>query len=578
MNDSSTSISARLLDFIEAQRKWLVIFMLASLYAALMGDFQGSLTRALLVTHFGLFLVWQPFLSADRKLDLSTALFLFITGAALLVSLSGWVIVIWLALLIAIMGGRVFMVRMRRQRLFYLLGLLYLLILLLIWAVPRFIVGQADIGENIRVLPIFGLPFLLLVLALLKLEAADTEASQVIDFFYSLLLFQLVILLVLGSIAMMRYTGDQYFLALLICVLGSALALFALALLWSPPAGYGGMRAYLSRYLMSVGVPSELWLRQLAEIAESEDSPVRFLDKTVAEVGKLPWVAGGVWQAPDGTGEFGRKTGHMSDFSAHTLRFTLYSNYQLSPALFLHMRLLVQLWGEFYEGKRREQALRMNAYMQAVHETGARLTHDIKNLLQSLYTLASAGQDQQGAMDAAFTKMLKRQLPELTKRLRITLDKLRSPAQQEVGLLTSALRWWEELKLRYEGRHIVFRGEVDDAVSVPIGLFDNVAENCIENARHKRLHEPDIIIEVTLETQPRLALIVWDDGSPIPKERLACLFHQPIEEADGMGIGLYQAYRQAQSAGFDLRVACNEAGRVEFVLEDRNLSKATMAQ
>ncbi|MGH3851325.1 MAG: hypothetical protein ACRDRT_16820, partial [Pseudonocardiaceae bacterium] len=335
MNQTSSPVSLRLLGFIEGRRKWLVILMLASLYAALMTDFEGMLARALLVTHYGLFLLWQPFLSADRKLDWPAALILFFAGATLLISLSGWVTMIWLALLIALIGGRVFMVRMKRQRFFYLVALLYLLILLLTWAVPRLMLGQTEVTENIRLLPRFGLPLLLVVLAALKLEAEDTEASRVIDFFYSLLLFQLVILLVLGSIAMMRYTDDQYFLALLIWVLMAAVALFMLAVLWSPPAGYGGMRAYLSRYLMSVGVPSELWLRQLAEISESEESPARFLDKTVAEVGKLPWAVGGEWQAADGSGEFGKKTDHASDFHAHTLRFTLYSSYRLSPALLL---------------------------------------------------------------------------------------------------------------------------------------------------------------------------------------------------------------------------------------------------
>ena len=569
MNETSDPLSVRLLRLIEGQRKWLVIVMLASLYAALMTDFNGMLARALLVTHFGFFLLWQPFLSTDHKLDLPTALWLFIVGAVLLVSLSGWVIVIWQALLIAIIGGRVFMARVRRQRFFYLLAMLFLLILLLTWVVPRLIIGQADVAENIRLLPRFGLPVVLLALAFLKIEQEDTDTSRVIDFFYSLLLFQLVVLLVLGSIAMMRYTGDQYFLALFIWVLVSAFALFTLAILWSPPAGYGGMRAYLSRYLMSVGVPSELWLRQLAAIAESEESPVKFLDKTVAEVGNLPWVAGGVWQAPDGGGEFGRKTEHASEFSAHALRLTMYSSYRLSPALLLHMRLLVQLWGEFYEGKRREQVLKMNAYMQAVHETGARLTHDIKNLLQSLYTIASAGQGQEEVMDPAFARMLKRQVPELTRRLQSTLDKLRSPALQEINLHTSAARWWEELKLRYEGRQIVFQGEVDDSVSVPIGLFDSVAENCIENARQKRLREPGISIEVTLQTEPMLALSIRDSGSAITEERLAGLFQQPVQEADGMGIGLYQAYRQAAAAGFEFGIGSNEPGRVELILAIR---------
>ena len=566
MNEASIPLSIRLLGFVEGQRKWLVIVMLASLYAALMTDFQGMLARALLVTHFGLFLLWQPFLSADRKLDLATAFLLFMVGAALLVSLSGWVITIWLALLIAIIGGRVFMVRMRRQRFFYLLALLFLLVLVLIWVVPRLIVGQDALSDSVRWLPRYGLPAVLMVLAAIRLEHEDIETSRVIDFFYSLLLFQLVILLVLGAIAMMRYTDNQYFLALFIWVLIAAFALFTLAVLWSPPAGYGGIRPYFSRYLMSVGVPSELWLRQLAEIAEREGSPARFLDETVTEVGKLPWVAGGTWHAADGTGEFGHKTDHASSFSAHTLRFTLYSSYRLSPALLLHMRLLVQLWGEFYEGKRREQALKMNAYMQAVHETGARLTHDIKNLLQSLYTIASAGQDQQGTMDAGFARMLKKQLPELTKRLRITLDKLRSPAQQEINLHTSAARWWEELKLRYEGRQIVFVGDADDSVSVPIGLFDSVAENCIENARMKRLREPGITIVVTLRTTPKLALSICDSGSPIPEDRLTSLFQRPVEDADGMGIGLYQAFKQAEAAGFEFAIDSNHKGKVGFRL------------
>lgn len=569
MNDTPTPVALRLLGFIEGRRKWLVIAMLASLYAALMTDFEGALARALLAAHYGLFLLWQPFLSADRKLDVPTALILIIAGATLLISLSGWVVMIWLALLIAIIGGRVFMVRMQRQRFFYLLALLFLLILLLTWVVPRLMLDQVDAAGDIRLLPRLGLPLLLLALAALKLESEDTETSRVIDFFYSLLLFQLVILLALGSIAMMRYTGDQYFLALFIWVLTAAFALFALAILWSPPAGYGGMRAYLSRYLMSVGVPSELWLRQLAEISEREESPAKFLDKTVAEVGKLPWAAGGEWQAADGNGEFGRKTDHASGFSAHTLRFTLYSSYRLSPALLLHMRLLVQLWGEFYEGKRREQALRMNAYMQAVHETGARLTHDIKNLLQSLYTIASAGQEQGDVMDPAFARMLNRQLPELTKRLQITLDKLRSPGQQEINLHTSAARWWEELKLRYEGRQISFIGEVDDSVSVPIGLFDSVAENCIENARRKRLREPGIAIEVMLQVEPRLALSIRDSGSKIPESRLATLFQQPMQHGDGMGIGLYQVRRQAQAAGFSLTVGGNSVGYVELILTRR---------
>src|SRR5688500_245984 len=197
--------SDRLLEFIEAQRKWVVIGILGSLYAVLMTDFQSLAAKAFLVTHFGLFLLWQPFLSTDRKLDIPTAFILFIVGGVLLVTSSGWGITIWLALLIAIMGGRVFIVRMRRQRLFYLIALLYLLILLLTWTVPKLIIGQ--VNTDVDFLPKLGLPILLILLVLIRLEETENEENQVIDFFYSLLLFQLIIFLVLGSIAMMRYTA-----------------------------------------------------------------------------------------------------------------------------------------------------------------------------------------------------------------------------------------------------------------------------------------------------------------------------------------------------------------------------------
>ena len=97
---------------------------------------------------------------------------------------------------------------------------------------------------------------------------------------------------------------------------------------------------------------------------------------------------------------------------------------RLSPALFLHMRLLAQVVGEFYEGKRRESALRADAYLQAVHETGARLTHDIKNLLQSLYALTSMAPKEAAE---GYAGLLQRQLPQLTRRLHATLEKLRAP-------------------------------------------------------------------------------------------------------------------------------------------------------
>ena len=67
------------------------------------------------------------------------------------------------------------------------------------------------------------------------------------------------------------------------------------------------------------------------------------------------------------------------------------------PTLHWHLHLLGQLLGEFYVAKLREEKLRQASYLQAVHETGARMTHDIKNLLQSLNVLTSVAARDEGA-------------------------------------------------------------------------------------------------------------------------------------------------------------------------------------
>ena len=53
--------------------------------------------------------------------------------------------------------------------------------------------------------------------------------------------------------------------------------------------------------------------------------------------------------------------------------------------------------------------------------------------------------------------VIKRQMPLLNQRLSTTLDKLRSPvdaSRPENIKNGSVLRWWNQLQLRYTGRHM----------------------------------------------------------------------------------------------------------------------------
>ena len=563
--------------------------MLLSLHLALLSQVNdGLFSRVWLLVHFGLFLIWQPFVSAERELNvIAVALLLGIT-AVIMYTLAGWMFVAWIAILIAIMGGKVFTLQAARRSRFYLVAVFYLFSILLAWTVPVSLLGLSTLPEGIRTLAAVVIPLVLIAMVFLPFRPEDEASVQVFDFFYSTFVLQLVVVIVLGSLASMRVTSNQYFPAVLLTVLSFAGALLLLSILWGPRGGFGGLRTYFSRYLMTVGMPFELWMRRIAELSESEISSSRFLASAMAEVATLPWTVGARWKTDDGEYSFGTESIHAATFRYHGLEIIFFTEIDLSPALFLHVRLLAQVIGEFYEGKRREQVMKQNAYMQAVHETGARLTHDIKNLLQSLYAITSASIANSsrtnteratllptGAVDrratSPFEDMLQRQLPQLTHRLQNTLDKLRNPAIQNRDVFYPAADWWRDATLRHANAGVDF--VFNDAITgnVPANVFDSVLENCIENARKKREKEPSIRIVAELLSGDTPGLTVTDSGSAIPTPAQQELFKAPVSghRGSGFGIGLFQAARQANDAGYDFSVDRNEAGCVRFKLSLR---------
>ena len=563
--------------------------MLLSLHLALLSQANDELfSRVWLLVHFGLFLIWQPFVSAERELNvIAVALLLGIT-AVILYSLAGWMFVAWIALLIAIMGGKVFTLQAARRSRFYLVAVFYLFSILLAWTVPVSLLGLSTLPEGMRTLAGVFIPLVLIAMVFLPFRPEDEASVQVFDFFYSTFVLQLVVVIVLGSLASMRVTSNQYFPAVLLTVLSFASALLLLSILWGPRGGFGGLRTYFSRYLMTVGMPFELWMRRIAELSESEMSSSKFLASAMAEVATLPWTVGARWKTDDGENRFGTESMHAATFRYHGLEITFFTEIDLSPALFLHVRLLAQVIGEFYEGKRREQAMKQNAYMQAVHETGAKLTHDIKNLLQSLYAITSASiasgaranTERATLLPASaverrtpspFQDMLQRQLPQLTHRLQNTLDKLRNPATLNRDVIYPAVDWWRDATLRHTNAGVDFVFNDTITGNVPANVFDSVLENCIENARKKREKEPSIRIVAELTSGDTPSLTITDSGSPIPTPAQRELFKTPISgrRGGGLGIGLFQAARHANDAGYDLTVDRNEAGCVRFKLSIR---------
>lgn len=547
--------------------------MLLALHAALVVEPGSAYQRVWLLVHFGLFLLWQPFVATDEELQIFAVLLIFLITGATLFFLPGWLIAAWLAILIGILGGKVFTQKADERSRFYLVCAFYLFAMLLLWAVPVLLLNLTALPEGLPVLAGVVVPTVLLLLLVLPVSVEDEGGQQVFDFFYSMFVFQLVVALAMGSVALMRLTGNDYFSALLLTVLGFAVALFVLAVLWGPRAGFGGLRTYLSRYLMTVGMPFELWMRRIAELAETDLDPAAFLSSAMAETSRMPWVRGARWVSPDGDGSFGVETGNSAKFQYHQLEIEFHTEISLSPALFLHVRLLAQVIGEFYEGKRREQALRQNAYLQAVHETGAMLTHDIKNLLQSLFALTSASMMKQSAGNPdAYQALMERQLPHLTKRLQATLDKLHNPEVAAHALSLAPADWWHEARQRHEDARVRFECAALPRHPVPTGLFDSMLDNCVENALRKA-GEPAVAVVVSLfEVAGAPALTVTDTGRPIPADIVRNLFIAPLPSGNaamagmGLGIGLFQVARQARLAGYELNLTKNEPGQVCFEL------------
>jgi signal transduction histidine kinase len=567
---SSQSLPALLVQW----RRWVVLATLLSLHAGLVSEDGSGFQRVWMMVHFGLFLLWQPVFSTEREVNIVTALLLLAITGAVIYRLDGWMLVVWVAILIGIMGGKVFTLQAARRSRFYLVGVFYLFTVLLIWTVPVSLLQLPAIPAALRGLVTIFLPMTLASLAVLPFRAEDESTTQVFDFFYSLIVFQLVVVLILGSIAAMRVTDNQYFQSVVLTVFAFSAALFVLAVLWGPRTGFGGLRTYFSRYLMSVGMPFELWMRRIAELSEAETSSARFLENAMGEVEQFPWIVGGIWLTPEGPGRFGKDGGYDAHFKYHELEITFFTEIRLSPAMFLHLRLLAQVISEFYEGKRREQAMKQNAYMQAVYETGARLTHDMKNLLQSLYALTSAGvvaRENDRRSKSEYQTLLERQLPVLAKRLQATLDKLQNPALGSTSAMLPARDWWNEVLLRQSGSGIVLDASGSLTTTIPSNLFDTILENCLENARKKREREPRVEISVSLSGEPSPSLAIRDTGSAIPVGAVDGLFRQPVTNSrrGGFGIGLYQAARQAEQQGYDLVLSANEPGNVCFELRPR---------
>jgi signal transduction histidine kinase len=546
------------------QQDWLAL-MLLGLHVALAFGIDRPVSKAFLLFHFGCFLLWQPVWRGDQKVYVGQAMLIVGAAALLVASGSWWLMALWLSVLFALIGGEVPAIKQVGQRVVSLVAATYLLAILLVWVVPH-LFEETEFGEPFASAVRYGPMAPLTLIFLIKAERARRASAYAVDLIYSLLLFLMVVVLVLGAFVIRQLSHGDYVVALAQALLVIGGILVALSWLWDPRAGFAGIGQLVTRYFLSVGMPFERWMHSLANLADRERDPNRFVALAVEEMVAFPWVQGIDWHTSNSTGMAGRPSRNGTQCSFGGLQLTLYTRWSPSPALVLHIRLLGRLLADYYETKRREQEQRQNAYMHAIYETGSRLTHDVKNLLQSLGSLCSAVQTSDERDAAAVRRLVQRQLPQITQRLQGTLDKL-THTQSGHHEIAEAADWWREVQQRYGHEGVLFDApSLPAGAELPVELFDSVADNFLQNALAKRRSHPGIRIRATLAWESGCTLTVCDSGDPLGAEVAEHLFAAPVPSLQGLGVGLYQAARQAQAAGYRLAVTSNVKGKVCFAL------------
>src|SRR6185295_9308266 len=125
-------------------------------------------------------LLWQPFLRGEHQVSATQGLFIGVVAVAVMFWIGWWLLAFWVVVLAGLVGGKVFLHQARWQRRCYLVVLVYLLALLAVLILPEIGPGRDVLSPEIRSAAEYGLPLLLVAIALMPTEPETPEAPQVI--------------------------------------------------------------------------------------------------------------------------------------------------------------------------------------------------------------------------------------------------------------------------------------------------------------------------------------------------------------------------------------------------------------
>ena len=154
---------------IHKKEHFALAMMLELLHLSIWVDFGSITSRSFMLSHLGLFLLWQPVWRGDEKLSIENTILFFVFTIALTYWLNLWLLFAWLILLIGFIGGRVTL--NRNERFIYILAMGFLVLQLLFAVVPKL--------ANINIEEAHSFYFLLPVLPLLFFIFPEMKPTQI---------------------------------------------------------------------------------------------------------------------------------------------------------------------------------------------------------------------------------------------------------------------------------------------------------------------------------------------------------------------------------------------------------------
>lgn len=525
---------------------------------------ENSILRfSLIFVLYGLFLLWQPLWNKEANINKPS----FLLPIFLLLLFSYYYqneALIFFSLLISgLIGSRLF--SYNTSRAFDLLAISILIIEMAIGIIP-ITFDKIDLPLQFAsyIQTIVLVPILIFFFAPIPDRSQQTRSQ--IDLMHGVLSATLIFIVLLGGIVINILYGVDYLDGLLLTVFIVSTLALGISWFWNPGVGYTGLGVLWNRYAMTIGGPFEIWINTLTTLIEEPYiSANDFLQAACDHLIDNDWLNGIQWQFDNVAIQSGRKEGITFRHPlTKGLVVSIYFKSDPGQALRQHTILLIRMAYQFYLSKINQEKIQAEAHFETIHHTGARLTHDIKNILQSIKASIDIVQYQPNNQQPLPTRLLQQNLNQISQRLESTLSKLKAPELSNSTQYIAINEWLDNFKSAHHLSKLAFQADIPLQHEIPPDLFDSVVNNLISNSLAKD-EVKQVFIDVT-SNKEMIAITVCDDGKNIDAEVENQLFNKPVSSGQGMGIGLYQSAIMARTFNYELELANNQAGNVCFRL------------